>query len=1089
MALFLGLAHSCVVSQSSAPETKPVLQGVVVESLLSKFEGERVGLQNGDVLLAWARGDAKGDINSPFDLPYIRLEQASRGTVQLEGLRGLEKRTWTLSSDSWGIIARPNFQGDLLSIYREEQELLRTSKFAEMIEHQRKATPLIKRSGIPWLNPWFLSHSALMSSFQQHWEGYDDAYREAIQEAVDAGPLVRAELLREWAAGFLDRGDLINAETHYERALAEWRSLDPRGMAVSNVLRELGTTVSLQGNIVKAEACFREALTIAQALAPNSMKVERDLIRLGVFSQDRGDLANADDYYRKALAAQRKASPRNGDIALTLNNLGTLAHRRGDLAKAQDYYRESLAIAEELGVADINLADILSNFGECLLDRGNPQMAEVYANRALAMREKRAPEGLDVAGSLRDLGKIARVRGNLRKAEEYYLRALAIGEKITPLPPKVAGFLIGLGNVERDRRNFVKADEYYRRALAIAERAGPGGLDHAELAADLAGMLREQKRLDEAAILYRQAFAELESNAPALGGMEEGRSRYRAIHARSYREYMDLLIEQGQPELAFQVLEGSRARTLFEMLAQSQVSVRHGGDPSLLAREGEARQLLNAKSQYRIRLLTTKHTEEQLRALDQEITGLLRDYQQVEAEIRASSPSYAALTQPQALTDKEIQQLLDPESILLEYSLGDERSYVWIVGEKSLTVRELPKRADVESVARRVYQALTARNRPVKGETVARAEARWARTDREYERASSELSQIILEPVAEFLGNKRLLIVADGALQYIPFSALPAPAGATAAHARAATAKTSSPTPRSAERIPLAQEHEIVNLPSASVVAELRRQAAGRKQPAKTVAVLADPVFVPTDERVRMALPVRDQGEQKKWSTGSTKLRTAALPADLTRSLADVSASQANRSSLTRLLYTRQEAESIMSVTPAGQGMMAVDFQASREKAVGASLSQYRIVHFATHGLLNNVHPELSGLVFSLVSKQGRPQDGFLTLRDIYNLNLPVDLVVLSACDTGLGEEISGEGLVGLTRGFMYAGATRVVASLWSVNDVATSELMARFYKTMVRGGMRPAAALRAAQLQMRKQKRWSSPYYWAAFQLQGEWK
>jgi CHAT domain-containing protein len=169
--------------------------------------------------------------------------------------------------------------------------------------------------------------------------------------------------------------------------------------------------------------------------------------------------------------------------------------------------------------------------------------------------------------------------------------------------------------------------------------------------------------------------------------------------------------------------------------------------------------------------------------------------------------------------------------------------------------------------------------------------------------------------------------------------------------------------------------------------------------------------------------------------------------------------------------------------------MKALDFRASRATALSASLSQYRIVHFATHGLLNNVHPELSGLILSLVDKQGRPQDGFLALRDIYNMNLPVDLVVLSACDTALGEEISGEGLVGLTRGFMYAGAPRVVASLWSVNDVATSEMMARFYRSMEGRGLRPGAALRVAQLEMQKQKRWAAPYYWAAFQLQGEWK
>jgi CHAT domain-containing protein len=178
-----------------------------------------------------------------------------------------------------------------------------------------------------------------------------------------------------------------------------------------------------------------------------------------------------------------------------------------------------------------------------------------------------------------------------------------------------------------------------------------------------------------------------------------------------------------------------------------------------------------------------------------------------------------------------------------------------------------------------------------------------------------------------------------------------------------------------------------------------------------------------------------------------------------------------------------------MAITKPGTGMEALDFNANRETALSKELSQYRIVHFATHGLLDNEHPELSGLVLSLVDPEGKPWDGFLDLQDVYNLTIPADLVVLSACETGLGKEISGEGLIGLTRGFMYAGASRVVASLWKVDDVATSELMAEFYRGMLQAGLPPAAALRQAQLGMQKRKRWADPYYWAAFTLQGEWK
>jgi CHAT domain-containing protein len=189
------------------------------------------------------------------------------------------------------------------------------------------------------------------------------------------------------------------------------------------------------------------------------------------------------------------------------------------------------------------------------------------------------------------------------------------------------------------------------------------------------------------------------------------------------------------------------------------------------------------------------------------------------------------------------------------------------------------------------------------------------------------------------------------------------------------------------------------------------------------------------------------------------------------------------------LPFTRQEAEQILALVPTAERMQAFDFAANRAIATSPELSQYRIVHFATHGILNSTQPQLSGLVLSLVDEKGTSQNGFLQLRDVFNLNLPAELVVLSACETGLGEDVKGEGLVGLTRGFMYAGSPRVLVSLWSVSDRATAELMATFYKKMLQDGLKPAAALRAAQLEMWQQQQWQAPYYWAAFTLQGDWK
>jgi CHAT domain-containing protein len=260
----------------------------------------------------------------------------------------------------------------------------------------------------------------------------------------------------------------------------------------------------------------------------------------------------------------------------------------------------------------------------------------------------------------------------------------------------------------------------------------------------------------------------------------------------------------------------------------------------------------------------------------------------------------------------------------------------------------------------------------------------------------------------------------------------------------------------------------------------MRRDTAGRVPAAKSIAVLADPVFDKDDDRVLkkpapQPTPTAATHRPLAINIGNHALRDTGMFGDGT--------------AIPRLPFTRQEAEAIDALSPAGATLKALGFNASLATACSSQLSQYRVVHFATHAIVNASHPHLSGLLLSLVDEQGRPQDGFLSLNEIYNLKLPADLVVLSACQTAMGKEMRGEGLIGLTRGFMYAGAQRVVASLWKVDDAGTAELVKRFYRAMLKEGKPPAAALRTAQLEMSRQKLWSSPFYWAGFVLQGEWR
>jgi CHAT domain-containing protein len=279
----------------------------------------------------------------------------------------------------------------------------------------------------------------------------------------------------------------------------------------------------------------------------------------------------------------------------------------------------------------------------------------------------------------------------------------------------------------------------------------------------------------------------------------------------------------------------------------------------------------------------------------------------------------------------------------------------------------------------------------------------------------------------------------------------------------------------------LLADQEVVSLPSASVLALLRQGNRDRKPPSKTLALFADPVFDRNDQRIRGARAERPS-ELASAETGGLAIETS-----LTRSARDMGLAG---SALPRLPFTRREATAIQSLVASSQRWVALDFAATRAAVTDGDLSGFRYAHFATHGFLDAVHPELSGLVLSLVDRNGHDQEGFLPAMEIFNLKLSAELVVLSACQTALGKEIRGEGLVGLTRAFMYAGTPRVVASLWRVDDAATAELMKRFYQGMLGPKkLRPAAALREAQLAVSRQKRWEHPYYWAGFVLQGEWR
>jgi CHAT domain-containing protein/tetratricopeptide (TPR) repeat protein len=904
------------------------------------------------------------------------------------------------------------------------------------------------------------------------------------------------------AAVTADLGERRKAVGLHQQVLALRRETkDRRGEAVT--LNNLAVAYQGLGEKRRAIEHYTQALQIWRALRETSSEANT-LTNLGNTYSDLGEQQRALDAYAQALRLRRAARDARGE-AVTLTSMGRAYELLGVPREALNYYQQALPVFRQ--AADRRWQAITLNFmGLAYWAAGEYQAALDHFNQALPLRRE-LKDATGEAATLNNLGLVYESLGETEKSLEVYHQALPLFRQLGDRQSE-ARTLNNLGFAYEARGDRQRALAHHQQALQLSREVGDR-MREAKAHYGIARIERARGQLRQARSQIEQAIKQVEALRAKLASPEL-RASYRASAQQYYDLYIDVFMRlhrrqpgSGFAALALEANERARARSLIELLTEAGADIRQGVDAALVERERELQEQINDKTAEQIKLLGGKNMQEQVAAAAQELEKLTAELRDAQAEIRRSSPRYAALTQPEPLTVSQLQQqALDADTLLLEYALGEERSYLWAVTATSLRSFRLPPRAEIEEAARRFYEALTARNQPRANESSQRRQTRIANADAESREAAAALSRMLLAPVAAQLGNKRLLIVADGALQYVPFAALPVPAmggrGDTATRRGGSDRRgPASPRPR-LSATPLIVRHEILSLPSASTLAVLRHETAGRGTAPKTALVLADPVFESKDERVKViSLSAENQtapapeteSQGAKSSAASPATATDAARILVTKSAKDTGAVD-GALGIPRLPHTRREAKAILALVNSEAGKAAFDFAADRAAALSDELGRYRIVHFATHGFLNSLHPELSGLVLSLVDEQGAPQNGFLLAPEVYNLKLPAtELVVLSACQTGWGQEVKGEGVIGLTRGFMYAGAPRVVVSLWNVSDQATADLMRHFYEQMLSQGLRPAAALRAAQVALWKQPRWQAPYYWAAFALQGEWK
>jgi CHAT domain-containing protein/Tfp pilus assembly protein PilF len=910
--------------------------------------------------------------------------------------------------------------------------------------------------------------------------------REALQSFNEALALQRRDGNQRAEAMTLNQMGLCHwalsenepARAALEGALSLWRVFGEPALE-ARVLNNLGVLHRSTGRLREAAEAYRQALDAFHRSA-DRIREATALNNLGEVHRVLGEPLEALAMHERALALARSAADRAGE-AESLNNLGLLQSQLGEAQKALEHFTAAGAIYRELGDRAREAA-ALNNQSSQYADLGEAERALDLLLQALPL-QRQTGDRRGEAATLHNLGRSYSRLDRPDEALASFEQALEI-QRATGDVAGEAETLGSLGQHETAARP-ARALEILTRSLALMARLGNRGgearawhrlgLAQSALGETADAVLSFERALDlfrgvadpagEAVALQEIARIELARGEPeaarsrletVLALIESLRSRVsadrlRAAYFSSLRGAYELQIETlmvlhrrdpsaGFAARAFETAERARARSLLDLLREARIEIRRGADPGLLNDANRFRIELNAKADALTRLLDGKHTEEEAVLARRELETAVAAHELAEARLRSALPAYANLVRPEPVSLPALQTLLDAETVLLEYSLGEARSFLWRVTPSSLSVFELPGRKEIEGVAREAHDSLSRtdpRQGPRRREILARA------------------GRMLLGPAAGDLRGTRLAIVAGGALQYLPFAALPLPSGD-----------------------PLVAHYEVVSLPSASVLGELRAKSASRMPVRGALAVLADPVFTADDLRVGRTGPEAGgrsaAGEPEAWR------------ADLERAARDLGSVASG--GFPRLSWSRREAE--MAAAEAGEEpiLLALDFAADLKTATGPDLARFRVVHFATHGILDSRSPELSGLVLSLVDEKGTPRNGLLRLPDIYNLDLGADLIVLSGCQTALGREIRGEGLMGLTRGFFHAGARQVMASVWPVRDRATAELMQRFYRALFREKLSPAAALRAAQLSMRQDSRWRDPYFWAAFVVQGDW-
>ncbi len=925
-------------------------------------------------------------------------------------------------------------EGHYLGAYEAGRERSEAGR-RQAVEDYRQALALFQRSGSA--SGEAKTRHALATVLARL--GDTDGARQELESAIprwQAAGLVAEEIDSRTTLGLMHKrlGRPDDALTQYRMAMPIAEGAED-GKRLARLWHNQGAALKDLDRLTEAAHAYEHALAL-RITASDTRGEASTRSNLGTLYERMGDYRRAAEQLDQALRLLEAAGSRR--LEAPLNNLGTVYNSLGQPARARLYFERALALAAAREDQPAE-ARTLNNIGWSLLHEGENDQAIATFHRALRLLEAHGDQE-GQAATLTNLARTHAVSGDPRTARTLLERALQLRRQLDDRLGEAAT-LSNLAEALRASDDPDGAWAAAERARLLAHQADdPRTLAWALFV--LARLAQDQGRLELAHRRMAAAVDLIESLRSRSGGADWRTSFVASKHAY-YEALIDIEMARFEAEpssdwhaRAFATSERARARALVDTLMAASVEEPAQADHALLDRERQISQRINALAHAR-----QAAADPPPPATDTALAEALAEQQLVRARLTGDAPNHLSRTRSAILDAEAVQAQLDEETIFLELALGETRSAIWLIDRQQVMAARLPSRTVIEAASRTLWDLLTARSDAPAGEHLEARRARIAAADRAAHDASVALGKMLFGPLATQLHGRRLIIATDGILAYLPIAALPHPASGRA----------------------LIDDFEIVSVPSATALTAIRRETQRRQttppspDDAKriSVAIMANPVFgtepAKSSSREAHRAPLR----------GGTDMPLVALP------------------------WTADEARAIATLA-GDEARLITGADASRERVMGGGLANARIVHLATHGILDSEHPELSALVLSTVDAEGNAVDGFLRLHDIYGLELDADLVVLSACQTALGTSVRGEGLIGLARGFMHAGAARVLASLWQVRDDATAELMGALYRRLLAG--EPASqALRHAQLALRE--RHAAPYFWAGFVLQGDWR